>query len=166
METTVIAELAWAVTRAGHPTLRFNYRGVGASQGAFTEAGAYQDLLAAAHHLRVCIAEGEESLPPIAAVGCGLGGILVVRMALEAGFSVSPLLLISPDAEALTPALAAYRGELVIVQSAEEDPIELVHARIATVPDSDRRFLRGLTNLGKIVAETLSPRGFLGPNEH
>src|SRR5438105_9939041 len=33
MTATVIAELAWALTRAGHPTLRFDYRGVGGSQG-------------------------------------------------------------------------------------------------------------------------------------
>src|SRR5438105_8414107 len=33
MIAPVIAELAWALTRAGHATLRFDYRGVGASRG-------------------------------------------------------------------------------------------------------------------------------------
>jgi alpha/beta superfamily hydrolase len=33
MTAPVVAELAWALTRAGHPTLRFDYRGVGGSQG-------------------------------------------------------------------------------------------------------------------------------------
>src|SRR3989454_11469382 len=33
MLSPVVAELAWALTRAGHPTLRFDYRGVGASRG-------------------------------------------------------------------------------------------------------------------------------------
>ena len=33
MVSPVVAELAWALTRAGHPTLRFDYRGVGASRG-------------------------------------------------------------------------------------------------------------------------------------
>ncbi len=33
MDHVVGAELAWAVSHAGHPTLRFNYRGVGGSQG-------------------------------------------------------------------------------------------------------------------------------------
>src|SRR5947209_9244566 len=33
MTAPVIAELAWAITRAGHPSLRFDYRGVGGSQG-------------------------------------------------------------------------------------------------------------------------------------
>src|SRR3954466_7265194 len=33
MVSPVIAELAWALSRAGHATMRFNYRGVGASHG-------------------------------------------------------------------------------------------------------------------------------------
>src|SRR6266478_2274853 len=33
MLSPVVAELAWAITRAGHPTMRFDYRGVGASRG-------------------------------------------------------------------------------------------------------------------------------------
>src|SRR2546427_4386216 len=33
MLSPVVAELAWALTRAGHPTMRFDYRGVGASRG-------------------------------------------------------------------------------------------------------------------------------------
>src|SRR5690349_5773686 len=33
MISPVIAQLAWAITRGGHPTMRFDYRGVGASRG-------------------------------------------------------------------------------------------------------------------------------------
>ena len=33
MDHVVGAELAYAVSHQGHPTLRFNYRGVGGSQG-------------------------------------------------------------------------------------------------------------------------------------
>src|SRR5207253_7708684 len=43
MIAPVIAELAWALTRAGHPTLRFDYRGIGASRGESRhEAGSMQ----------------------------------------------------------------------------------------------------------------------------
>lgn len=36
MDHVVGAELAYAVSHHGHPTLRFNYRGVGASQGSIS----------------------------------------------------------------------------------------------------------------------------------
>src|SRR3954469_11565845 len=43
MVAPVIAELAWALTRAGHATMRFNYRGVGASRGVSRhQAGSLQ----------------------------------------------------------------------------------------------------------------------------
>src|SRR5438445_5965004 len=38
MLSPVVAELAWALTRAGHPTMRFDYRGVGASRGVSRHA--------------------------------------------------------------------------------------------------------------------------------
>jgi alpha/beta superfamily hydrolase len=34
MTSPVIAELAWALTRAGHATMRFDYRGVASSRGS------------------------------------------------------------------------------------------------------------------------------------
>jgi alpha/beta superfamily hydrolase len=134
METTLIAELAWAVTRAGHPTLRFNYRGVGASPGRFTEEHAYEDLLKAAHHLRACIADGEEALPPLALLGIGLGANLAVRLAQAADFTASPLILLGPDAPAQTQGV---RGEVVVLDPAQHS----------------------LRDLGKIVAETVSLGG-------
>src|SRR5437667_10633847 len=43
MIAPVIAELAWALTRAGHATMRFNYRGVGSSRGVSRhQAGSMQ----------------------------------------------------------------------------------------------------------------------------
>src|SRR5438067_10848924 len=38
MLSPVVAELAWALTRAGHPTMRFDYRRVGASRGVSRHA--------------------------------------------------------------------------------------------------------------------------------
>ena len=116
METPLIAELAWAVTRAGHPTLRFNYRGVGASPGRFGEAFAYEDLLKAAQHLRACVDDA-----PIAVVGIGLGANLAVRLAGEDA-SIAKVLLIDPD-----PALD---GDRVVLHQREHALRDL--ARIVT----------------------------------
>ena len=40
MDHVVCAELAWAAARAGRPVLRFNFRGVGASQGSRGDAAS------------------------------------------------------------------------------------------------------------------------------
>ncbi len=163
MESAVIAELAWAVTRAGHPTLRFNYRGVGGSQGRFDEGdGAYADLEKAAHHLRACLdADGDgdgRASPALALVGLGLGAHLGTRLALDDG-RMSPLILLDPAIEGHTlPSMAAL-GDVVLIQAEHDAPIALPHARRVVVPGADRTFLRGLVNLGKIVAETLTSSG-------
>ena len=44
MDHVVAAEVAWAAATAGHPTLRFNFRGVGASQGEQGDPAARLDL--------------------------------------------------------------------------------------------------------------------------
>src|SRR5215470_9619303 len=76
MQTPVIAELAWALTQAGFPTLRFDYRGVGASQGKSRHsphaarlsladlADEAQDLLAAVDQLQATVGP-----QPVCAVG-------------------------------------------------------------------------------------------------
>ena len=52
MEAPALAELAWASARAGHASLRFQHRGVGASQGSPDPARRLDDAEAAFRHLR------------------------------------------------------------------------------------------------------------------
>jgi uncharacterized protein len=58
MDHVLSAELAWAVSQAGHATLRFNYRGVGASQGARGGAGECLEDATAAFQTLVEDTEG------------------------------------------------------------------------------------------------------------
>jgi pimeloyl-ACP methyl ester carboxylesterase len=51
MDAAAVAELAWSAARAGHPSLRFQHRGVGASQGDPDPARALDDAEAALRHL-------------------------------------------------------------------------------------------------------------------
>src|SRR5512141_1366808 len=44
MISPVVAELAWALTRGGHPTMRFDYRGVGASRGVSRQRAGSQRI--------------------------------------------------------------------------------------------------------------------------
>ena len=43
MTAPAIAELAWALTRAGHATMRFNYRGVGVTRCVKARSGQPSD---------------------------------------------------------------------------------------------------------------------------
>src|SRR5437016_4475922 len=101
MHAEVVAELAWALSQAGHSTLRFDYRGVGASQGQsprlagepralrFDElAGEAADLLAAAEQL-IATSGG-----PVCAVGYSFGA--AVALACAADPRIDRLVLIAP----------------------------------------------------------------------
>ncbi|MBK6685123.1 MAG: hypothetical protein IPG45_11705 [Deltaproteobacteria bacterium] len=166
METTVVAELAYAAFRAGHPTLRFNYPGVGASPGVFDEG-----LEVGMRALRQSLDHLGESLgerPELSALGIGYGATLVARAALEG--ALDPVFLVSPDPDAL-PELSPIRAPVVIVvgqmdpranrQTLEARLRGVPQGRLVVIPQADRTFLRGLLELGKVVAETLSPPGMI-----
>lgn len=166
MEISIIAELAWAVTRAGHPTLRFNYQGVGASRGEFSEAEALTGARAARSHLLACM--GEES--PIGALGLGFGASVAASLALETKPLISPLIMVCPDPAQLPDGLNQYRGELLVVvpQYAPGDAEALMrlcesvpNGRYAAIPRADGAFVRGLVELGKVVADVFSPPGMI-----
>src|SRR4051794_20546359 len=91
MDSPVVQEIAWAVTRAGHPTLRFNYRGVGASQGAWASGeGELADVEAGIDQLRATAGGGH-----VALAGYSFGAHLALRAALRRS-DVSHLLLVAP----------------------------------------------------------------------
>jgi hypothetical protein len=161
MESAIIAELAWAATRRGHATLRFNYRGVGASAGAFTdERGSIEDASAALAQLRETTGARE-----VAVAGIGYGAEIAAALARE-DEALEPLIAIASE-----PPLERFTREVLLVVAEEEDAARkaalaslvswLPHARLAVIPKADRAFLRGLVDLGRVVAETLSPPGFI-----
>src|SRR5215468_3774208 len=102
MIAPVIAELAWALTRAGHPTMRFDYRGVGASRGVSRhEAGSMaigdvsdevEDLYKIADQLL-----STTRMPAVCAVGYSFGAKVALEAAQDA--RVSHLVLVAPPNE-------------------------------------------------------------------
>lgn len=159
MESALIAELAWAVTRRGHATLRFNYRGVGASAGRFLEEHALPNARAAAAHLReTCGAE------TLAVAGFGFGA-KIARALADEDEAIETLVAVSPEPAVLNE----FRRELLVVIAESEDPAvkedlkararALPNARVAVIPAADRAFVRGLVELGRVVADALSPPG-------
>jgi len=154
MDHVVCAELAWAAARAGHPVLRFNFRGVGASQGALGDATSrVVDAAAALRLLRdntevtdVAVAVVEESL---------LTGL---RLA-QAHPGVVGLVLVSPPADPLlvtaTVPVLCIVGALEPGQAGLAALVQQAGGRLVPVPEADRRFLRNLPRVGQAAMEWL-----------
>jgi uncharacterized protein len=154
MDHVVCAELAWAAARAGHPVLRFNFRGVGASQGERGSASSrVEDAVAALALLRENVQRREVAL---AAVGAS------AETALELAAShpeIVGLALISP-AGAVEPVSLAV--PLLCVVGEEESgserlsaALESAGARLEVIPGADARFHRNLAAVGRAVTRWL-----------
>jgi uncharacterized protein len=152
MDHVVAAEAAWAVATSGHPTLRFNYRGVGASQGPRGDAKT-----------RALDAEGaltvlEESADDAPAVVLAIGSSAEVAVVLARRRpTVCGLVFVSPVE--LDPAeLLRVKVPIRVVLATEEGPRPALTAALAevggevVVVDADRAFTRNLSHVGREVA--------------
>jgi alpha/beta superfamily hydrolase len=162
MLSPVVAELAWALTRAGHPTLRFDYRGVGASRGVSRHpAGSLriaglqeevQDLLTIGEHL---IATA--GMPSACVVGYSFGAAVALEAAQDA--RIGRLVLIAPPTQLYDfSALSGVRKPLLVVCAHDDSFCDRAvlrlpeDSRLEVIPHADHFFARGLTQLGKTVA--------------
>ncbi len=159
MDHVVSAELVYAAAHAGHPTLRFNYRGVGASQGSreATPKTLMQDAWAA-YALAVDNADG--GTPVIAS----LGGSDAVAWQLSKDHPVAGLLfinpsLVGPDDIAQSPfEVSAVLAELDATQPRAEwaAVLETRGQVLTVVPGADRGYQRNLLMVGKAGAAFLA----------
>lgn len=142
MDTVVGAELAYAASAAGHPTLRFNYRGVGASQGT-RGSDLIEDALAA-----VAVAADNAGGGPV--LVASVNGSDGVALALLERKKVVGACLINPSASD-----PARWSDDVWVVVAEPLPSE-TRARVILVPHAGGGYLRNLPTVGKAVVSCLS----------
>jgi alpha/beta superfamily hydrolase len=165
MIAPAIAELAWALTRAGHATLRFNYRGVGASRGVSRhQAGSMRigDVSDEVEDLYKII---DQLLATTSArTACAVGYSFGAKVALEVAQDprVSHLVLVAPPNKlADFSSLPAIQKPLFVLcahhdaycdRSALQLPQE---AKLEVIAHSDHFFGRGLTEMGKAVAAWL-----------
>jgi len=161
MGSPVVAEIAHACARAGLATLRFDWRGVGASAGAPSgeAADADQDYAAALDHLAETV-EGA-----LCVCGYSFGAAAALRAA-GGSRRVHEAVLVAPPASLVDPAaLGDVRRALVLV--GEDDRIaspdalrELVAASRSTsfvvVPEADHFFGAGLAEIGRAIARWLA----------
>jgi uncharacterized protein len=109
MDNKVITTLARAFVQCGFRAVRFNFRGVGASQGVWAEGhGEIDDARAVA----AALLEGHE---PLAVAGFSFGGYVASHLASQAKTAV----LIAPATQNFTAA-AVPAGTLVIHGEADD----------------------------------------------
>lgn len=161
MDHVVGAELAFAVSHAGFPTLRFNYRGVGGSQGrrAARPEELLEDALAA---LELARDNAGGAVPAVVSIGAS--DSVALRLA-----SLAPLLalgfvnpsLVSPDElVGLPPALAVA----VIIGEHDERQDRAAWAsalapsggQLEVVPGAGRTYQRNLPMVGKAMVALLA----------
>ncbi len=145
MTVPVINELAWALTRAGHPTLRFDYRGVGASQGQSRHQGAPEeewggglprielaaladevaDLRAAGAQLAETAGATTESVTDpgsgLCAIGYSFGACVAVADQADARWA--RLVLVAPPTQLCDLSALALLRKPVLVVCAQRDPL-------------------------------------------
>jgi alpha/beta superfamily hydrolase len=148
MDAPVVAELAWAAARAGHASLRFQHRGVGASQGSPDPARTLDDALAAHAHLV------ETARAPVAVAGVGAGCATAVALARARG--AAALALVAPEA---LPDLAGVAAPVLLLLPAEGGALEPGEAArrlggaatVEVVAGADAAFRAGLTRAARAV---------------
>lgn len=158
MDHLVAAELAWQVARAEHPVLRFNFRGVGASQG---ERGGPSELAEDVEAAMTAVVENTGSAQvALAAIG---GSAAVALSVADRRPAVGGLCLISPD-EAHAEALARLRCPLLVIlgqrdlrvpRAAIAAAVTGAGGRLELVEGADARWDRNLPQAGRAVVAWL-----------
>jgi hypothetical protein len=154
MDHVVCAELAWASARAGRPVLRFNFRGVGASQGQRGDGDARLEDAAAALRL---LRENTTQLD-VAVATVGASAETAVRLTSEHP-GVVALVLVSPPASALGGPL----GLPLLCIAGEDEPGQAgllaaaaeAGGRVELVTGADARFQKCLPEVGRLALRWL-----------
>lgn len=161
MEAPVVAELAWAAHKAGLASLRFNWRGVGASVGTASGdvAAADADFDAASRYL------AETVRGSLVAAGYSFGAAAAAR-AVAREPRVHRLLLVAPPVRMLDTESIRRLDLPVLILTAQHDAIappaalaalagELPQVHLVAIPEADHFFQAGLATLGAEAASWL-----------
>ena len=159
MESPVLTDIAWACQEAEVASLRFNWRGVGASSGRPSGDAAEADV-----DFKAGLAFLAETVPgPRAACGYSFGAVTAVRAALsEPG--IQRLGLAAPPTSLLPEAaLAEFRGSVFVVAGDRDEWVDLDRltalldaapaAHLEVIEDCDHFFMSALGRLGRSLAD-------------
>jgi alpha/beta superfamily hydrolase len=159
MDNKVIQTLARAFVQLGYRAVRFNFRGVGASQGQWDEGhGEVDDAMAVVHTFR-------DAALPLVLGGFSFGGYVAAEIAarLASGGSPARLVLVAP-ATATFKVAAASPNTLVIHGDADDVvPLQATldwarpqHLPVIVLPGVGHFFHGQLTRLRDLVVQAWS----------
>lgn len=172
MEGSVVTELTWAIARAGHSTIRFNFRGVGASTGELDVASLVDGEPASPRTLSTMAADLGEAIRrqrensddgPVAVVAFAFG--VEVSLSLDLDEALARQVLVAPRAESFavwSEAIARRREPVAVIlprghlEDAQVDALEARGVDVRVVEGTDARLTRGLPGLGRAVASILT----------
>ena len=163
LDNPVVNELAYSLYRCGYASLRFNWRGVGASQGLVTSdlVAADRDYAAAVEHVASTLDA------PITAAGYSFGAAAALRTALR-DTRIADVLLVSPPV-AMIKSLAVdeFAGPLRVIVGGSDSfsPVDqlsslllpLPNATLDVIPSADHFFRdAGLSELSQLLRASAS----------
>jgi len=120
LDNKVVQTLAKTFFALGYASVRFNFRGVGASAGAFDDGeGETEDALAALAHARLRFGE---SLP-VALAGFSFGSFVQTRVAKR--ISAERLVLVGPAVKRF--AVEAVPADTIVIHGEEDDVVLLAN---------------------------------------
>jgi alpha/beta superfamily hydrolase len=163
MDSPVVTEIAWACSRAGFASLRFNWRGVGARGGVASgdAEDARADYAAAIAQLASTVTGR------LLAAGYSFGAA-AAALAAASEPRVRGLILVAPPPSMLDRAALATRPRDILILSGERDSVapaerleaiaaELPRARFAQIDDADHFFGAGLADISREITKWLPP---------
>lgn len=177
MDSAILAELVWQLARRRHPTLRFNYAGVSASQGEpalpWLPSADPVDLTPLVDDARAALRQLQKSTGAreVAVVGVSVGAVVAARLLVEDDAVAAAALVAPPVRGVLGPgdaldaaALAGTGAPLVVVAGEDDRTVALADVRavcaglpVVGVAGADHGFVRGLSAAAAAVVRALSP---------
>lgn len=159
MDHVVAAEVVWAAARKGFPTVRFNHRGVGGSQGLPGRGGALVEDAAAA--LQLVLENTGAAQAAVVAVASGAATAVALA---ERDPKVAGLCLVSPSV--IDPeVLPQVKVPLLVVLGEEEDrarrgrwsqAAQEAGGTLELIPGTDASYRRNLPEVGRWAVHFLS----------
>jgi alpha/beta superfamily hydrolase len=130
MDNKVVQTLARAFLQLGYRTVRFNYRGVGASQGAWDEGrGEIDDAVAVIEATRdeagAAAPSTSATLTPLVLAGFSFGGYVASQAALRLpeGARAERLVLVGPSTQ--RQQVAAVPADTLVIHGEADDVVPL-----------------------------------------